>query len=439
MAWKLRENISKKIPKSKRMHVFSEFGIMAKIVFVSDCHLGRRYDFLRDSVTGISERALDFLRALEYAVHHAIEIGAEYFVIAGDLYDNPRVGPTMRKLVADRILKPLSKADLKLILIGGNHDSPQSLAKGAAYGDIVFLNNASVARTLNQAIFVPKDGYSIGFVLLPYMTPRQIIGMLEEQTGQKIALDDWLQISQHAIREAIHQEVENLHTDVKILVGHFYVSGSRLREMRHPEVLIGSEFEIRMDMLPLNQLNLAIFGHVHLHQALGDGKIVVPGALERVNFDERNDEKGFIVYDTSTSKWEFVSSNPRPLYKVNASINETDDPNEAIQAALQEQAPNFSKAYIRLEITSSPAMRQQINERRLRKTIMDNGAFHVEIRWNHLAAISAEPLGADLTLDPLSLFQEYCDLVEDIQNHPLRESIQALGTRFLQNRLTEED
>lgn len=412
---------------------------MAKIVFVSDCHLGRRYDFLRDSITGISERALDFLRALERAGQHAIKINAEFLVIAGDLYDNPRIGPTMRKLVADRFLKPLAKNDVKLILIGGNHDSPQSLAKGAAYGDIAFLNNAFVARTLDQVIFVPQDGYSVGFVLLPYMTPGQIIGMLEDQTGQKIPREDWLHLSQLAIREAIQQEVSTLHADVKILVGHFYVSGSRLREMKHPEVLLGSEFEIRIDMLPMDQLDLAVFGHVHLHQALGDGKIVIPGALERVNFDERNDMKGFVVFDTGKNSWKFVSSHPRPLHKVEVTLTDTDDLQNTILKALQEQAPDVSKAYVRLEITSSPANRQRINERSLRQAILSKDAFFVELRWIHLASITAEPLGADATLDPLSLFHEYCETVETIQKHPLKDRIQNLGKQFLENRMTEED
>ncbi|MFQ5979976.1 MAG: exonuclease SbcCD subunit D [Candidatus Heimdallarchaeota archaeon] len=412
---------------------------MGKIVFVSDCHLGRRYEFLRDSVTGISERALDFLRALERAVKYAIEVDAEVFVIAGDLYDNPRVGPTMRKLVADQILKPLSTAGLKLVLIGGNHDSPQSLAKGAAYGDIAFLNSAYVARTLNAITLPLKNGSTVGFVLIPYMTPGQIIGMLEQQTGEKIPRDDWLQISQHAIREAIHREVEALNTDIKILVGHFYVSGSRLREMKHPEVLIGLEFEIRLDMLPLDDLELAVFGHVHMHQALAEGKVVIPGALERVNFDERNDPKGFVVFHTETKNWEFISSNPRPLHKLNVALSDLDDPNALIQNALQNQSIDVSNAFIRLEIDSSPANRQRINERSLRQGILSKGAFHVEIRWNHLASITAEPLAADVTLDPLSLFQEYCETVETIQKHPLRDRIQILGKQFLENRMTEED
>ncbi len=46
---------------------------MAKILFVSDVHIGIRYSYRVDLRTGISDRTLDFITALSRVVDFAIK------------------------------------------------------------------------------------------------------------------------------------------------------------------------------------------------------------------------------------------------------------------------------------------------------------------------------------------------------------------------------
>jgi len=50
-------------------------------------------------------------------------------------------------------------------------------------------------------------------------------------------------------------------------------------------------------------------GHFHNHQTVeGDEKVVYPGSPVAFRFDEGMVDHGFLVYDTSTSSWEFVDA-----------------------------------------------------------------------------------------------------------------------------------
>jgi len=68
---------------------------MAKILFVSDVHIGIRYPYRVNTRTGISQRTMDFIEALERVVKFAIKERVDIFVICGDLYDRVIIGPTL--------------------------------------------------------------------------------------------------------------------------------------------------------------------------------------------------------------------------------------------------------------------------------------------------------------------------------------------------------
>ncbi len=91
-----------------------------KIVHVADTHLGRRR-------LGGRLPDQDFADALAAIVTTAIAERADAFLIAGDLFDAPRIEPPSLHQAMD-CLRPLRDAGIPVIAIEGNHDklSPHS-------------------------------------------------------------------------------------------------------------------------------------------------------------------------------------------------------------------------------------------------------------------------------------------------------------------------
>ncbi len=398
---------------------------MTKILFVSDVHIGIRYSYRVNLRTGISDRTLDFVNALARVVDLAIKERVDIFVISGDLYDRVTVGPTLLRQVREKIWQPLIKSQIPIILIGGNHDSPQIIEKGSPFGEISIIpNSIAVRRPQSYKVKGLHSGEEVGFILLPYMTATQTVTYVEEILGEKIDREQQMILSQMLIRDQIQKEVEQLDTEVKIIVGHFFVQGSKIGIIPYPDQL-PHEFIFKKDMLPLDQIDLAVFGHIHTTQKLFNGKVLVPGSLERVDFGETKEDKGFYIYETSNKDLKFISNNPRPLTRKYIEVHpETTNPTEYIISRFPKE---IAGAIVRIDIKISSLLKKQVIIRKIHE-ILDTKAFHYEITWD-TSEIEREFVLPKFTLDPLVLFSEYVS--EKHKDYPYLEELRTKGLEIL--------
>ncbi|MFX0120791.1 MAG: exonuclease SbcCD subunit D [Candidatus Hodarchaeota archaeon] len=396
---------------------------MAKILFVSDVHIGIRYSYRVNLRTGISDRTMDFVEALARVVKYAIDEQIDIFVICGDLYDRVTIGQTLLQKVRERIWQPLLAHKIPIVLVGGNHDSPQIIEKGSPIGEVEIIPSSYAVRwPQTQKVKARNTGEEIGFVLLPYMTATQAVVYAEEQVGEEIDRNQYMIRSQQLFRDWIKHEVDQLDTNVKFIVGHFYVEGSKIGIIPYPDQL-PHEFKFKEDMLPLEQVDLAVFGHIHTAQIRG--KLLVPGSLERVDFGEVKEDKGFYVYDTKTKKIDFFSNNPRTLIREYIEVpKETQNPTDFIQKRLPQ---NIEQAIVRIEIEIPSFLQKRIILPRIHQ-VLDKKAFHYEINWHTSEAIK-EIVLPDLILDPLVLFSEFVS--EQYSDYPYLKELRDKGLEIL--------
>ncbi len=399
--------------------------MMAKILFVSDVHIGIRYPYRVNFRTGISERTMDFIEALARVVKYAIKEQIDVFVICGDLYERVTIGPTLLRQVREKVWQPLLNHKIPIVMVGGNHDSPQIIEKGSPFGEISIIPNSYAIRwPQSRKVKACNTGEEIGFVLLPYMTATQAVAYAEEKIGEEIERGQHMIRSQQLFRDWIKHEVKTLDTKIKFIIGHFYVEGSKIGIIPYPDQL-PHEFKFKRDMLPLEEVDLAVFGHIHTTQVLFNGKLLVPGSLERVNFGETKENKGFYVYDTKTKKLEFSSNNPRPLVrKFIEVLQDTQNPTDFILERLPQK---FEDAIVRLEIQISSFLKKRVILPRIHQTLEEK-AFHYEINWTTPDTIK-EIVLSELTLDPLVLFAEYVS--EQYDDYPYMEELRDRGLEIL--------
>ncbi len=394
---------------------------MSKIVVVGDIHEGINFGFNIDAETGISRRALDIHNNFARTAKYAIENKARLFVVLGDMFDRTHVSPTFRELIRRDVIEPLEKEGIEVWILAGNHDQPHGEKKGTSIDDFRGYGNVKVFRKPGVEE-VETGGKSFEFILVPYLHPEQIAKLVKEKEGTEISREQMFLIGQRVLKQWIANRCGELETDYKILLGHYYLEGAKLRETSCPEILPG-EFSFTRDMIP-ETLNLAVFGHVHLHQVIGSSpEIVYTGAVERIDWGEREDKKGFIVISPlSDNLWEFKELPVREMMKISLEIKAGEESTKKILDAIPEAV---EEKMFRLEIELEEGVRECISESRITEKL--KGAFYYDVRWKE---ISADKLGyAEFTMNPYQLLRAF--IKTNYGEHPKYEDILKEGENIL--------
>jgi exonuclease SbcD len=389
-------------------------------------HEGINFGYRVDAATGISDRALDLHNNFAKAARYAIENNAALFIILGDLFDRTHVSPTFRELVRKDVIEPLGNSKIKVWMIAGNHDQPHSSAKSTSLDDYRGYEHVEVFRKpAVEEIQLNKK--SIGCIIMPYLHPEQIVKLVQKKENKEVGKEDWYALGRKLIKEWMKRRTEELDTDLKILFAHYYVEGAKLRETAHPEVLPG-EFSFTRDMIP-KELNLAVFGHIHLHQSLiGEPEVVYTGAIERIDWGEREDEKGFLIIDPDFPElWNFEPLPTREMIKINVDITDTQNPTKEI---LESIPVDIKEKMIRLEIRVNEGVRKKIEEYKISERL--KAAFHYEVKWKE--EIEGKTGFAEFTMNPLELFESFIET--NYSTHAKQKEILKEGGEILREVLS---
>jgi exonuclease SbcD len=392
-------------------------GRMADVVCVGDVHEGVGFGFLVDPETGVSARALDLHRNFVAAANWAIEHGAKLFCVLGDLFDRTHVAPVFREMVRRDVIEPLGKAGIEVWLLAGNHDQPRAFARGTSLDDFRGYRHVKVFREPTTEVR-EFGGKKVGFVLLPYLHPEEIVRRMKERLGEEVSREQAYEMARALWREWIAERARGLDADRRILFGHFWVEGVQVAADAY-EVVPG-EFTFTRDMFPPT-VDLAVFGHIHRHQTVWD-KVVYTGAPERIDWGEREEAKGFLALDAANASWEFVELPARPMVKVDVAVGMGEDPTAKILAALPDDPRD---KLVRLEVTLPEALRPKIEQHRIDERL--KGAFHYDVKW--LVQRKDLRVVEEFTMDPMRLLRGYVDA--NYREHPRRAAIEAEGEQIL--------
>ena len=391
---------------------------MHEIVCVGDVHAGLNFEYRIDPETGISERAMDLHKNFAKAARWAVDHGASLFCILGDLFDRTHVAPIFRELVRRDVIEPLRQAGIEVWILAGNHDQPRREARSTSLDDFRGYAHVRVYRE-------PKverrtiDGHEIGFILIPYMHPEQVVEQIRETLGKEVPREEAYEVARRTWKEWIRNRAQDLRTaERRVLLGHFEVQGVRYATTTVPEI-VPHDFTFTRDMVPPD-VDLVVFGHIHMHQALF-GKIVYTGAPERIDWGERLDPKGFVVVRPDAS-WSFEELPARPMTKVEIAVGPGDDMTGTILEGLPADVVGH---LVRIEVRLPGDRRSELDERRLADRL--KGAFHYELKF--LSTERARILTQEFTMDPARLLADYVD--QELAQHPRREAIKTEAQRIL--------
>jgi exonuclease SbcD len=370
------------------------------VLHFADLHIGiDNYGTIHPE-TGLSTRAHDFIERLDEIVEFAQAHETDLVVFAGDAFQQPRPEPTLQRAFARRILQLAQIAPV--ILLVGNHDVQVNAAKASS---------VDIYRTLSVPNVLVAESYEVHTVQTPRgpvvvgTAPYPIRARLLEQKNTPSSIreiNDFLQQTLTDALDRLAEQADALAGDApRLLVGHFTVSGARIGSERTR--LLGTDENINLSALADPRWDYVALGHIHRFQDLTAGREGVPpvvysGSVERVDFGEEGQEKGFcyVTLARRAARYEFIPLNARPLVTLEVDCRNDTDPTGRVLA--QARATHLAEAIVRLRVQLTPSNRSLFDEKRVRQELARLGARHVaaleiDVERVHRARIGASPEG----------------------------------------------
>ncbi len=385
-----------------------------RLLHFADLHLGMDSYGAADPDTGLSARAADFLARLEDVRAYAAHFEADLVIFAGDAFKTRAPNPTYQREFA-RAVRELA-ALCPVVLLVGSHDLPPGPGKAAS---IELFHTLDVPNTL-----VGFD-YSLhrvetrrGPVLVgtaPYPLPGRLLPERRARGATVEALDDLL-------REALETRLRGLAAQAgddpapRVLAGHFSVRGALPGS--EAAIMLGRDAPVALEAVADPAWDYVALGHHHRHQALpvpeGAPPAVYSGSLERVEFDEEGQAKGFCAVELPArhgdgpARWEFVPVAARPFLTVRADARQTRKPTEAVLEAAA--GLDVSGAVVRVLVELSEGNAHLLRDADVRRALLDAGADHVTALHKSVEHPIQTRLGdSPERLDPEALLTRYLE------------------------------
>ena len=305
------------------------------LLHFADLHIGMENYGRLDPATGVNRRVLDFLRRFDELIDYGLEREVDLVIFAGDAYKRRAPNPTYQRAFARRV-KRLADAGVPVVLLVGNHDLPAMVQRASSVDIFRTLDvpNVIVGRDERVHTIETRRG-PVQVATVPYPVRQRLLAH-DEYRGLSIKeLDEALQ---DIVTKNIQALAAQLTPEVPaVLAAHLSISGATYGSER--SVMIGRDAVVLKSALADPSWDYVALGHIHKHQSLNDGAyppIVYAGSLERIDFGEEGQPKGFCWVELARGEttWEFVEVDARPFVTVRADVRESASPLMALQQAI---------------------------------------------------------------------------------------------------------
>jgi len=267
-----------------------------RIIHFADLHLGVEVYGKPDPATGLDTRLLDFLAAFDKLVDYAISEKVDLVLFCGDAFKSRDPSQTQQREFARRIRK-LADAGIPVFLLIGNHDLPAASGRATSTEiyDTLRIPKVTVASQPKVYTIETASG-PVQIAALPWPRKSSLEGKAQGE-GQTLSSDEIKSKIEAAMSAKIRQMAESIDPMVpSILAAHIWVNGAAVASER--KFILGAEPTVMLSNIALPAFDYVALGHLHKRQELSHAPpVVYSGSLERLDFGEERDDKGFYVIE----------------------------------------------------------------------------------------------------------------------------------------------
>ncbi|NCO66833.1 exonuclease SbcCD subunit D [Candidatus Aquicultor secundus] len=350
-----------------------------KVIHFADLHLGVENYGRVDSKTGLNQRVIDFLKSLNFLVSFAIENNVALVVFAGDAFRNQKPNPTLQREFA-RAIRRLTKEDIKVVLLVGNHDLPNmdKQAHSMAVYNALETDNVIVASLAELLTIETKQG-AVQVATIPHFSRSQLVAKLKEDDVE--SKNKTLTELNELITQKIERFVSILAADIDqtlpaILTAHVSISSAKVGNEER-SILAGNEVTLLSSVLQRPEFDYIALGHIHKFQDLSRGAyphLVYSGSIDRVDFGEEKEDKGFCLINLvrGATTYEFVKTPARRFVTLDIECK-SDDPTAEICSLCEKH--DLGDCVVRVRVKVPAKLKEQVRKDEIVEAL--SGAYFI--------------------------------------------------------------
>ena len=414
---------------------------MITFYHTADIHFGVENYGRIDPSTGIHTRLLDFKASLDSCIDSAIHEKIDFFLFSGDAYKTAYPTPTQQRLLMHALFR-LQVANIPVIIIVGNHDHPLSFGKANAldvFSDLP-LPGFHVFSKPGLLHLETKSG-PVQIVGIPWPNRHNVI--VKETHHLKEATEITCYLSTQ-ITSIIHTFAGQLNPNIPaVLAAHLTVSNGTFSGSEKCAIY-GSDPIFLASNLALPQFDYVALGHLHKHQNLNNNgypSVVYSGSIDRIDFGERNETKGYckVIIETNTppqnkdkhqyttkGSYEFIPLKTRPFIQIEAHISPKGNQTEQL---LEEIAKyTLSDAIVKIIYHLPSNTKDFIDLRRIQRACKDALCLVNIIPIHQLQERRTRNFSLSVNMNFSDLVEKYIDSKNDLKD--LKSSLMLKAERI---------
>ena len=315
-----------------------------KICTSADIHIGYTTYGTIDPQTGLNTRVLNALNSLDEMINYCINDSIEYLIIAGDAYKNNMPSPTLQKEF-DKRIKHAADNNIKIYIMDGNHDVSMLKTANSALKTFDTLGVKNVFHSKNLKLYDIGD---LQILMMPTYCNQELTEQILSKPLEKPTL----------------------------VVMHGTIKGAMLNDW----LIEQNESAIDIDTLKKDNIIGVVLGHLHKHQILNkDPLIYYTGSLQRIDFTEENQEKGFVVltYDTDNKNldYEFIEVPSQTFHTIKLDLTHSEDEMTELFNEFENRKNKLNNSIVRLILNVNSS--NKIEDNILIKKLKEYNIYHL--------------------------------------------------------------
>ena len=393
------------------------YTIMIKILHLSDIHLGSGFSHGRTNPeTGLNTRLEDFVNTLSQCIDRAIAEPVDLVLFGGDAFPDATPPPYVQEAFATQFRR-LVDAEIPTVLLVGNHDQ-HSQGNGGA--------SLCIYRTLGVPGFIVGDTLAthqiqtrnglVQVITLPWLTRSSLLTRPETEG---LALGEVNELLIQRLEPILEGEIRRLDSQAPtILLAHLMADRASFGAERF--LAVGKGFTIPLSLMARSCFDYVALGHVHRHQNLNPSNnppVVYPGSIERVDFSEEKEDKGYVLIELEKGKvkWQFCPLPVRPFCTINVNLAEEADPEAALLKAIQKKAIN--EGVVRLIYKVRSDQLDLIDNSKIHQALSEAHSYTIRPELvSQLARPRLPELGVGSSMNPMDALKTYLESQDNLKD-----------------------
>lgn len=360
---------------------------------------------------------------------------ADLVLFGGDAFPDATPPPYIQEAFA-RQFRRLVDAQIPVVLLVGNHDQHSQGQGGASLA--IYRTLAVPGVIVGDSLTthrIETRGGPVQVMTLPWVTRSTLLTRAETEGLSLSEVSDALR---QRLRIALEGEFRQLDTNLPaILLAHAMLDTAMYGAERF--LAVGKGFTLPMSLITRDCLDYVALGHVHRHQVLYKSPpVVYPGSIERVDFSEEKEDKGFVWVEIERGQttFQFEALPVRAFRTLRLDLSQAEDPQEMLLRSLQnlKHKPGIEGAIVRLLYQVRPDQLAMMEDAEIHTALAS--AHHYTIQPELLSQLACPRLpefNADSNLSPLEALKTFVQHRPDL--HTLEPDLLAAAEALLQDEI----